>query len=88
MTRNTSAWIYSILFIALLFSGFGCTQKEKNLDREEAAKAITDSDNFKDCHTGMNNWDACNWNIYTGKWDTVASYWGSLGVAGPKGVLP
>jgi hypothetical protein len=26
---------------------------------------------------GLNNWDACNWSIYTGRWDSIASYWGS-----------
>jgi hypothetical protein len=66
------------LFIALLLSVFGCNaKKEKEFDREEAAKTITNSEKFKDCHTGMNNWDACNWNVYTGRWETVASYWGS-----------
>ena len=59
------------------FSLFGCAQKQKEFDREEAAKAIANSEKFKDCHTGMNNRDACNWNIYAGRWETVASYWGS-----------
>ncbi len=26
---------------------------------------------------GLNNWDASNWSIYTGRWDSIASYWGS-----------
>ncbi len=76
MTQNAPNSICSILFIALLLSVFGCNA-QKEFDREEAAKAITNSENFKDCHTGINNWDACNSRIYTGKWETVAGYWGS-----------
>ena len=76
MTQNAPNSIWSILFIALLFSVFGCNA-QKEFDREEAAKAITNSENFKDCHTGINNWDACNSSIYTGRWETIAGYWGS-----------
>jgi hypothetical protein len=47
--------VWSILFIALLLSVFGCNA-QKEFDREEAAKAITNSEKFKDCHTGINNW--------------------------------
>ena len=76
MMQNAPNSIVSILLIGLLLSLFACsTQKE--FDREAAAKAIADSENFKDCHTGINNWDACNWSIYTGNWETVASHWSS-----------
>ena len=76
MTQNAPNGIWSILFIALLLSVFGCNA-QKEFDREEAAKAIPNSEKFKDCHTGINNWDACNWSIYTGRWEKVAGYWGS-----------
>ena len=73
----------SILVFAVACSIWGCTaQKQTPLDTEEAAKAISSSEKFKDCHTGMNNRDVCNYSIYTGRWEMVASYWG-----GAKGRL-
>jgi hypothetical protein len=77
MTQNAPNSIWSILFIALLLSVFGCNAQREEFDREGAARAITNSEQFKDCHTGINNSDACNSIIYTGRWATVAGYWGS-----------
>lgn len=76
MTQNAPKKICSTLLIAMLISLCGCNT-EQEFDRKEAAKAIAESEKFKDCHTGINNWDACNWSIYTGRWETVAGYWGS-----------
>lgn len=76
MAQNATKNTCSILLTAVFFSLFGCNAQQE-FDRKEAAKAISDSEQFKDCHTGINNWDACNWRIYTGRWDTVAGYWGS-----------
>jgi hypothetical protein len=76
MAQNATKNTCSILLTAVFFSLFGCNAQQE-FDRKEAAKAISDSEKFKDCHTGINNWDACNWRIYTGRWDTVAGYWGS-----------
>lgn len=76
MTRNASKTICSILFTAIVVSLIACSTQQA-FDREKAAKDIADSEKFKDCHTGLNNWDACNWSIYTGRWETVAGYWGS-----------
>lgn len=76
MAQNAPNSIGSILFITLLLAVFGCNA-QKEFDREEAAKAITNSEKFRDCHMGINNRDACNWHIYTGRWETVAGYWGS-----------
>jgi hypothetical protein len=76
MAQNTTKNTCSILLTAVFFSLFGCNAQQE-FDRKEAAKAISDSEQFKDCHTGINDWDACNWRIYTGRWDTVAGYWGS-----------
>jgi len=76
MTQNAPKKTCSILLIPILISLFGCNAQQE-FDRREAAKAIADSEKFKDCHTGMNNWDACNCSIYTGRWETVAGYWGS-----------
>jgi hypothetical protein len=41
-----------------------------------AAEEIAKSAGFKDCHQGINNWDACNWRIYTGRWTAIADHWG------------
>jgi hypothetical protein len=69
--------ICSILLIAVA-AGCGCTvQKQQRFDTEQAAKAISSSEKFKDCHRGINDRDACNYSIYTGRWEVVASYWGS-----------
>jgi hypothetical protein len=76
MTQNASKILRSILSTAILVSLIGCGT-QKAFDREKAAKDIADSEKFKDCHTGMNNWDACNWSIYTGQWEAIAGYWGS-----------
>ena len=76
MAHNATQNTCSILLTAVFFSLFGCNAQQE-FDSKEAAKAISDSEQFKDCHTGINNWGACNWRIYTGRWDTVAGYWGS-----------
>ena len=76
MTKKASNALCSLFFAALLFSLVGCGT-QKAFDRDKAAKDIAESEKFKDCHTGINNWDACNWSIYTGRWETIASYWGS-----------
>jgi hypothetical protein len=75
MTRNASRIIGSILFTSILVSLIACSTQQA-FDRDKAAKAIAGSEKFKDCHTGLNNWDACNWAIYTGRWSSVATYWG------------
>jgi hypothetical protein len=67
----------SILIGATLFT-FACSSRApQEFDQEKAAKAIADSETFKDCHTGINNWDACNGHIYTGRWQLIADHWGS-----------
>jgi hypothetical protein len=76
MRQNAGKKICSIVLMAGLVLVFGCNAQQE-FDRKQAASAIAESEKFKDCHTGINNWDACNWSIYTGRWETVAGYWGS-----------
>jgi hypothetical protein len=75
MTQDAAKALCSILSTAILASLIGCSTQQP-FDREKAAKDIAGSEKFKDCHTGMNNWDACNWSIYTGRWEAIAGYWG------------
>lgn len=78
MRESCPNYMRLILLIALAFSTWGCTaQKQKPFDNQEAAKIISSSEQFKDCHRGINNRDVCNYNLYTGRWEMVASYWGS-----------
>ncbi len=75
--RQDAKKICSILFSATLFALFGSAHAQQEFDRAKAAKAIADSETFKDCHSGINNWDACNCTIYIGRWNSIAAYWGS-----------
>src|SRR6266853_3497475 len=78
--RTNAKKICSVLFSVTLFALSGSARAEQEFDREKAAKAIADSEMFKDCHKGINNFDACNCTIYTGPWNLIASYWGSTAV--------
>jgi hypothetical protein len=75
--RPTASRISATLLTALVLSTFAFANPQKEFDRDQAAKAIAEGENFKDCHTGMNNWDACLWNIYTGPWESISAYWGA-----------
>ena len=66
-----------VLLSATLFALSCSTPAQQEFDHEKAAKVIADSETFKDCHAGMNNWDACNWHVYTGRWSSIAEYWDS-----------
>jgi hypothetical protein len=77
--RTNAKKICSVLF-STLFALSGSARAQQEFDREKAAKAIADSEMFKDCHKGINNFDACNCTIYTGPWNLIASYWGSTTV--------
>jgi len=57
MTQNARK-MCSILFTATLISLSGSANAQQEFDREKAAKAIADSEMFKDCHIGINNRDA------------------------------
>jgi len=74
--RQNAKRICSILLSAFCAIS-GSARAQQELDQEKAAKAIADSETFKDCHAGINNWDVCNWHIYTGQWSYIAEYWGS-----------
>lgn len=77
MTQNARN-ICSILLCATLCVLSGCSARtQPEFDQEKAAKAIADSETFKDCHAGIDNRDACNWHIYTGRWSSIAEYWDS-----------
>jgi hypothetical protein len=76
MTRSSSK-VCSIFFVAAILSLCGLANAIQEPDRAKAARTIADSETFKDCHTGINNWDACNWTIYLGRWNSIAGYWGS-----------
>lgn len=67
--------ICSLLLSTTLFALSCSTPTHQEFDQEKAAKAIADSETFKDCHAGINERDACNWHIYTGRWSSIASYW-------------
>ena len=67
--------ICSILLSTTIFALSCSTPAHQEFDQEKAAKAIADSETFKDCHAGINEWDACNWHIYTGQWSYIAGYW-------------
>jgi len=75
--RQNSKRVCSIFFSVMLCAFFGLARAQQEFDREKAAKTLADSETFKDCHAGINNWDACNWHIYTGRWNLIAGYWGS-----------
>ena len=66
-----------VLFNAtiLAISGLACAQTD--LDRQQAIKAITESEEFRLCSTEINSSDTCNWGIYTGRWTLIADRWGS-----------
>jgi len=74
--RQNAKEICSILLSATLFALSCSSRAHQEFDQEKAAKAIADSETFKDCHAGINNWDACNWHIYTGRWNSIAGHWG------------
>jgi hypothetical protein len=76
MRRNANE-ICPILLFAALCSLSGSARAQQEFDQQKAAKAIADSETFKDCHAGIDNWDACNWHIYTGRWSNIAEYWGN-----------
>ena len=75
--RQNARKICSVLFSATVVAISGLVHAQQDFDREKAANAIAASEAFKDCHIGINNWDACNWAIYTGRWNSIAAYWGS-----------
>ena len=78
--RQNARKICSVLFSATVVAISGLVHAQQDFDREKAANAIAASEAFKDCHIGINNWDACNWAIYTGRWNSIAAYWGSPAV--------
>ena len=59
--RQDAKKICSILLGATLFALSCSSRAHEEFDQEKAAKAIADSETLKDCHAGINNWDACNW---------------------------
>jgi hypothetical protein len=75
MRRNAKG-IWSILFSATFFAFSGSAHAQQEFDRDKAAKVIAASDMFKDCHIGINNRDSCNCTVYTGRWNSIAAYWG------------
>ena len=67
-----------LIFLSATLFALSCSRPaHQEFDQEKAAKDIADSESFKDCHAGMDNWDACNWHIYTGRWSSIAGYWAS-----------
>src|SRR5438270_2715746 len=78
--KQNAKRICSIFFSATLFVLSASAHAQEEFDRDKAAKAIAESEMFKDCHMGINNWDTCNWTIYTGQWNSIARYWGSSAV--------
>jgi hypothetical protein len=75
--KQDAAIIWSILLGTTLCALSGSVRAQQQFDQEKGAKAIADSETFKDCHAGIDNWDACNWHIYTGRWSYIAGYWNS-----------
>ncbi len=79
MTQNgkmCSSLVYTIILVTCLAVA-AVAHAQQGFDQKKAAKAIADSGTFKDCHTGINDWDTCNGKIYTGRWNYIAEYWGS-----------
>ncbi len=75
--RQDARNVCSIVMVATAFVFCAAAHAQQEFNRDQAAKAIADSEMFKDCHNGLNNWDACNWPIYTGRWNSIADRWGS-----------
>ncbi len=75
--RQNCCQICFFIFSASLLAFCSSAYAQQEFNREQAAKDIAESETFKDCHKGINNFDACNWTIYTGPWSLVATYWGS-----------
>jgi hypothetical protein len=76
MTSNAKK-ICSILFGATVLAISSLAPAQKDFDREAAAKAIAESEGFRECHTGIGIRDICDWAIYTGHWSLIAEHWAS-----------
>ncbi|HEV2115323.1 MAG TPA: hypothetical protein VGR48_04805 [Terriglobales bacterium] len=69
---NNAKKICSIFFGATVLAISSLAHAQKDLDRQEAAKAITESEAFRRCDKGT-----CIWAIYTGRWNLIADHWAS-----------
>ena len=76
MTQSAKK-ICFLLFSAALLAVSGLAHAQKDFDRENAAKAIAESETFTGCHAGGGIRDICDWSIYTGRWNLIAEHWAS-----------